>query len=94
MVIIIFLFIVIVVVAITCGILRLCKKEEDIEGRPTYSVAISNRLFKGDRPMITGLSFFMRKGERQSTFLAICTCPSCPQDQGTLTFLSSLTRGE
>ena len=41
------LFVVILVLAITCGVLRLCKKEEHIEGVPSYSVAISNRLFKG-----------------------------------------------
>ena len=45
-VIIIALFAIILVVAITCGILRLCKKEDHIEGVPSYSVAISNRLFK------------------------------------------------
>ena len=42
------LFIVILVVSITCGLLRLCKKEDAsayAEG-PQYSVAISNRLFK------------------------------------------------
>ena len=36
----------ILALAITCGILRLCKKEEHFAGEPTYSVAISNRLFK------------------------------------------------
>ena len=41
------IFVLILVLAITCGILRLCKKEERIEGGPSYSVAISNRLFKG-----------------------------------------------
>lgn len=46
LIIVIFLFVLIIVVAITCGILRLCKKEDYVEGRPTYSVAISNRLFK------------------------------------------------
>lgn len=40
-------FILILATAITCGVLRLCKKEERVEGGPTYSVAISNRLFKG-----------------------------------------------
>ncbi len=39
----------ILALAITCGILRLCKKEEHFAGEPTYSVAISNRLFKGRR---------------------------------------------
>lgn len=43
---IIVLFVIILVLAITCGVLRLCKKEEHIEGVPSYSVAISNRLFK------------------------------------------------
>ena len=42
------LFVAILVAAIGCGMLRLCKKSEGhIEGAPTYSVAISNRLFKG-----------------------------------------------
>ena len=40
------IFVLILVLAITCGILRLCKKDDHIEGGPTYSVAISNRLFK------------------------------------------------
>lgn len=42
------LFVLILAVAITCGVLRLCKKEDGdrVEG-PAYSVAISNRLFKG-----------------------------------------------
>ena len=43
------IFVLILILAITCGILRLCKKEERIEGGPSYSVAISNRLFKERR---------------------------------------------
>ncbi len=46
-VIIVALLVIILALAITCGVLRLCKKEERIEGGPSYSVAISNRLFKG-----------------------------------------------
>jgi len=48
LVILIIIFVILVGVAITCGVLRLCKKEDPhYEGAPTYSVAISNRLFKG-----------------------------------------------
>lgn len=49
-IIIIVLFVIILITAITCGVLRLCKKEDHIEGGPTYSVAISNRLFKEMNP--------------------------------------------
>ena len=45
-IILIIIFVIILIVATTCGILRLCKKEDHIEGAPAYSVAISNRLFK------------------------------------------------
>ena len=46
-VILIIIFVIILIVATTCGILRLCKKEDGhMEGVPSYSVAISNRLFK------------------------------------------------
>ena len=41
---------IIVIAAMTCGIHRLCRREREVlADQPTYSVAISNSLFKEER---------------------------------------------
>jgi hypothetical protein len=37
---------VIVIIVVTCVIIKICKKGERFEGGPSYSVAVSNSLFK------------------------------------------------
>ena len=80
-VIIIALFDIILVLAITSGILRLCKKEDHIEGVPSYSVAISNRLFKErisfsyiSRWKLRNRSKRLGSGNRSESILASCSC--------------------
>ena len=54
---------IIVIAAMTCGIHRLCRREREVlADQPTYSVAISNSLFKEERWDLKGLKGLKAEG--------------------------------